>query len=300
MGTKRTKKLLNKSVFATAKERICYLFDHFDSLYISLSGGKDSSVLVNLAIEEAEKRNRLPVDVLIVDFEAQFQHTEDFLKRLVRTGKVNPYWVCLPITLRNAVSQFQPKWMCWDPNCKDIWVRSIPDVKGVISKPEQLPFFEVGTEFEDFVIEFADWYQKQKGTEIAVVIGIRADESLNRYQTIKNVRKIRYKHKQWTTQMIKGVYMAYPIYDWKARDIWIVNGRRGWDYNRIYDLMHKAGVKLSLQRLCQPFGDEQRKSLWLYQLLEPDTWQKLVGRVEGCNFGGRYTKSKGEYSALSV
>lgn len=57
--------------------------------------------------------------------------------------------------------------------------------------------------------------------------------------------------------------------------------------------MHKAGVPLSQQRLCQPFGDDQRRGLWLYQILEPNTWQRLVQRVQGCNFGARYSKEQG-------
>ncbi|RTZ17895.1 DUF3440 domain-containing protein [Vibrio aquaticus] len=287
------KKQLKEDVFTAAKRRISYIFDHFDHLYISVSGGKDSAVLLNLAIREAEIRGRLPLDILIVDFEAQFEQTAAFLERIVLTGKVNPYWICLPISLRNSVSQFQPKWVCWDPKEKHRWVRSLPNVKGVISDEQTLPFFEPGVEFEDFVCQFAHWYQQAKGTQIAILIGIRADESLNRYKTIKNIKKAKFNDRAWTTQMLDDVYMAYPIYDWNTEDIWIANGKFKWDYNRVYDLMHQAGVKLSLQRLCQPFGDEQRKSLWLYQKLEPDTWQKLVERVEGCNFGARYTKDQG-------
>ncbi|MCG9782245.1 DUF3440 domain-containing protein [Vibrio brasiliensis] len=293
MGSVSGKQEFKDNVYVAAQKRVSYIFDDFEHFYISLSGGKDSAVLLNLAIEEGERRGRLPLDVLIIDFEAQFEQTEKFLKRLVSSGKINVYWVCLPISLRNAVSQFQPKWMCWDPREKHRWVRSIPEVKGVISKAEQLPFFKVGVEFEDFVCQFASWYQQQKKTQVAVLIGIRADESLNRYKTIRNKKKLKYKSLPWTTKMLDDVYMAYPIYDWKTKDIWIANARYGWDYNRIYDLMHQAGVKLSLQRLCQPFGDEQRKGLWLYRILEPHTWQKLVDRVEGCNFGARYTKEQG-------
>ena len=224
---------------------------------------------------------------------SQYHETHAFIERMVLRGEVNPYWVCLPLSLRNSISQFQPKWLCWDPDKEAQWVREIPQHEGVISDLEHLPFFKKGLEFEDFVFKFAHWYQKKKGTPIAVLIGIRADESLHRFKTIKNRAKKKFDDKYWTTQMQGDVYMAYPLYDWKTPDIWVANSRFNWDYNRIYDLMHKAGVPLSQQRLCQPFGDEQRKGLWLYQILEPDTWQKLVARVEGCNFGARYSKSQG-------
>lgn len=289
----RKKSLLGKDVMLAAQERISYIYDHFEHLYVSFSGGKDSGVLLNLAIEEAQRRDRLPVDTLIVDFEAQYKETEGFIERMVATNKIRPYWICLPIGLRNSVSQFEPKWLCWDERKKVNWVRKLPDGFGVFNDPNELPFFYPGMEFEDFVFDFAHWYQQQKQTKIAVLIGLRADESLNRYNTIKNQYKDKFHHLPWTTKMQQDVYMAYPIYDWKTRDIWIANGRRQWDYNKVYDLMHKAGVSISQQRLCQPFGDEQRKGLWLYQILEPDTWQKLVDRVEGCNFGARYSKEQG-------
>lgn len=289
MGRKNT---LDINVYHAAKERVSVIFDKFPHFYVSVSGGKDSGVLLNLVIQEAERRGRLPVDVLIVDFEAQYKETEYFIGRLIETGKLNPYWVCLPICLRNSVSQFQSKWLCWDPKKKSQWVRPLPKYQGVISDPEFFPFFEAGMEFEEFVSHFCLWYQSRKGTNIAALIGIRSDESLHRFNTIKNARKKRFEGYYWTTKMHEKAYMVYPIYDWKSRDIWIANGKFGWDYNKIYDLMNMAGVSLSQQRLCQPFGDEQRKGLWLYKILEPDTWQKLLQRVEGCNFGGRYANQQ--------
>lgn len=283
----------DQDVNQAARERIRHILRHFPHFYVSLSGGKDSGVLLNLAIEESEKLGRLPVDVLIIDFEAQYQHTIKFLERMAKTGKIRPYWVCLPLSLRNAVSQYQPKWLCWDPNAQDKWVRPYPNVAGVITDPTFFPFFETGMEFEEFVVEFAKWYQAKHQTSIAALVGIRADESLNRYRTIKNQHKARFHHHAWTTKLGDQMYSAYPIYDWKTRDIWIANGRFCWDYNRIYELMYKAGVSLAQQRLCQPFGDDQRKGLWLYHILEPHTWQKLIERVEGCNFGARYCKDQG-------
>ena len=50
----------------------------------------------------------------------------------------------------------------------------------------------------------------------------------------------------------------YPLYDWKARDIWIYNARTRAIYNPLYDLMYRAGVPLRNMRVCEPFGPEQR------------------------------------------
>lgn len=292
-GISNGKRQLDKDVNLAARERCRYLLNNFPNIYVAFSGGKDSAVTLNMFIEEARLMNRLPVDVLVVDMEAQYKHTIDFIQRMVDRPEVNAYWVCLPLSLRNAVSQFQPKWVCWEPNLQHRWLRTLPPHKSVISDINYFPFFRVGMEFEDFVEDFGYWYQQQKQTQCACVVGIRADESLNRYLTVKNLRKKCFENIRWTTEANPLLYRAYPIYDWKVQDIWTANGRFKWDYNRIYDLMHLAGLSLSQQRLCQPFGDDQRKALWLFQILEPQTWQKLVERVEGCNFGARYSKAQG-------
>jgi len=87
---------------------------------------------------------------------------------------------------------------------------------------------------------------------------------------------------------------VYPIYDWRTEDIWLFHSRnKELSHNKVYDLMTKAGVKFSNQRLCQPFGDDQKKGLWLYQILEPDTWYKLLNRVSGVNSGALYSQETG-------
>lgn len=277
------------TVFEATLERLDFIYTHFEKVYVSFSGGKDSGVLVNMAIEVARRHNRLPVNVLIIDLEAQYTATIEYISRMASLPEVKAYWICLPLNLRNAVSQYQSHWICWDESKRDAWVREYPDHPAVIKDSGFFPFFKKGMEFEEFVVEFGKWFAN--GEAAACLVGIRTDESFNRYRTINNFTKQRYQRKQWSTQIADGLYNFYPIYDWKARDIWIANGRYKFDYNRIYDLMYLAGLRLSQMRLCQPYGDDQRKGLYLYKILEPETWSKIVNRVEGANFGNRYSEN---------
>jgi predicted phosphoadenosine phosphosulfate sulfurtransferase len=286
------KRSLNLNVEQAARNRIQVLLQEFENFYVSFSGGKDSGVLLNLVIEEARKQGKLPVDVLIVDLEGQFHHTVEFIEKMVSKKEVNPFWVCLPLSLRNAVSQIQPKWICWDPEVEQLWVRQKPSHKSVIDDEDFFPFYYFGMEFEEFVDAFGQWHSTQKKGATVCLIGNRANESLNRYNTVKNSFKKMLEDYKWTTKSTDYFYKAYPIYDWHVKDVWAANGRFGWSYNHIYDLMQMAGLSLTKQRLCQPFGDDQRKSLWLYQILEPYTWQKLVKRVAGVNFGCKYSKNQ--------
>ena len=63
--------------------------------------------------------------------------------------------------------------------------------------------------------------------------------------------------------------------------------------------MTRAGVKFSNQRLCQPFGDDQKKGLWLYHILEPQTWYKLINRVSGVNSGALYVQETGNINGAT-
>lgn len=292
------KKFSNKNVLTAAKERIAYTFDNFDKILLSFSGGKDSSVMFHLVMEEAILRGR-KIGVMLIDFEAQYKATADHAKEMFDLYKDNIelHWICLPIKLRNAVSNYQPTWTCWDETCKDDWIREMPKYPGVVSDHNHYPFFVRRLEFEEFIIMFADWYAA--GEKLATFVGIRCDESLNRFRTIAIADKKTYNGKRWTTHVVDNVYNIYPIYDWRTKDIWVYNKTSGKCYNTIYDLMHQAGVPLSQQRLCQPYGDDQRRGLWLYHILEPESWFKLVSRVNGANSGSLYINETGNVTGYN-
>lgn len=283
------KKLLGKNVYEAARERVAWAFDTFERLYVSFSGGKDSTVMLHLVMDEAIRRGR-KVGVLFVDLEAQYKLTIDHVQAMydLYREQVEPYWVALPIILRNAVSQYQPRWICWEPGKEDVWVRQPP--KMAITDPGYFPFYRYAMEFEEFVPGFGQWYSQGKLT--ACFVGIRADESLNRFRTLI-AKKVRYEDKQYTTWCGGSVYNVYPIYDWKTQDIWVYHAKFNKPYNRLYDLMHQAGLTIHQMRICQPYGDDQRKGLWLFHVIEPETWAKIVARVNGANQGALYAQESG-------
>lgn len=292
-----TKNYLNVTVLAAAKERIAKAFDVFEKYYISFSGGKDSTVMMHLVMQEAIKRGKR-VGLLIIDLEAQYSNTIDHLNNMVEMYKdhIDLHWICAELLLRNAVSDFQPKWVCWDEGNKPLWVREKP---GLAADLSQYDFYQPRMEFEEFMVIFGQWYAKDKLT--AAFIGIRADESLHRYRAIVASKKnIMLNGWKWTTKVVGLLYNAYPIYDWRTEDIWVFHSRfKELPHNKVYDLMTMAGVKLSNQRLCQPYGDDQKKGLWLYHILEPNTWYKLLNRVSGVNSGSLYINETGNINGYN-
>jgi len=280
------------SVLDASRGRISEVFDGFEKIYLSFSGGKDSSVMLHLVMDEAIKRNR-KIGVLVIDLEAQYVETIAHIKEMTAMYKDNIelFWVCVPLLLRNAVTNFEPRWVCWDPDKKDIWVRQMPENA---TTAKDLSFFVPKMEFEEFMVLFGEWYGG--GKDVAAFVGIRADESLHRYCAIATWDKKgkMFNNRRWTTKVADNVYNIYPIYDWRTEDDWRYHAHfPNKPHNKVYDKMHMAGVKISQQRLCQPYGDDQKKGLWLYHILEPDTWFKLIARVNGANSGSLYINEHG-------
>ena len=282
---------LGMSVLTAAQQRVSEAFDLCERVYVSFSGGKDSTVMLHLVAAEARKRNRR-FGLLLVDLEGQYRVTIEHAQTCYAMYEdcAEPFWVCLPIALRNAVSVYQPKWMCWEPGKQDVWVRGIPET--AISDESYFPFFRRNMEFEEFVPEFGEWYAQGKRT--ACFVGIRSDESLNRFRTIASTSKETRGGRQWTSLVTPNVYNVYPIYDWRTEDIWTFQGENPeLPYNHLYDLMGMAGLKISQMRICQPYGDDQRRGLWLFHLIEPETWARVVARVNGANGGALYIQEWG-------
>ena len=283
------KKPLGISVLAAAEARIARVFDDFERVYLSFSAGKDSTVMLHLVAAEARRRGRR-FGLLLIDLEAQYRLTMEHAEEMFGeyADVVEPFWVALPLRLRNAVSMIDPRWMCWDPDAEALWVRRPP--KFAITRHDALPFFRVGMEFEEFVEDFHAWYAGD--VEAACFVGIRTAESLNRWRTIAGTRIARHAGLLWTTKKAGGANV-YPIYDWRTEDLWTYHATTGLPYNALYDRMHQAGLTVHQMRICQPYGDDQRKGLWLYQIIEPETWGRVVARVSGANSGALYAMERG-------
>lgn len=292
------KRGIGKNVLEAAEERIRWVFDTFPRIYLSGPSGKDSGAMMHLVCLEARRRGRR-VGVLYIDLEAQYQFTINHVAEMMElyADVIAPYWLAIPVHLRNATSNIEPQWIAWDPEAKSRWVRLPP--RTAITTWEEFPWYEpiwqdgarrVAMEFEEIVEEFGHWYGGDQAT--ACFVGIRTQESLNRWRSL-TASKHTMEGMQWTTWKGRSVFNCYPIYDWRTEDVWTYFGRTGLPYNRVYDIMHQAGLSIHQQRICQPYGDDQRKGLHLFQVIEPKTWTKIVQRVAGANMGALYARSRG-------
>lgn len=282
----------NKNVYDAANERIDFIFKNFKRIYLSFSGGKDSGVMLNLTLEYMRKHGiKEKIGLMVLDNEANYEYSLSFMHSIIKNNLdlLDVYWVCLPITLPCTVSSYMTEWQCWGVNDEDKWIRPMPKEDYVINVDNNpFDFFQENMQYFEFWDKFGDWYSQ--GELTACMIGIRADESLNRFRTIMNERKTMLHGESWTKKNTDTVYNVYPIYDWRTDDIWVANGKFDWEYNELYDIFYKAGLSIYQMRVASPFMSESKSSLNLYRVIDPHVWQRLVSRVEGANFVATYGK----------
>ena len=282
------------NVYERTQQRLKTVFDLFDNIYVSFSGGKDSGVLLNLCIDYIRRHGlRRRIGVFHMDYEIQYRDTLDYVDRTLAANAdiLDVYRVCVPFKVQTCTSMFRQYWRPWEESKRDIWVREMPE--GSLTRRD-FPFFTDEMWDYEFQNRFAEWLHARSGAaRTCCLIGIRTQESFNRWRTIYSDRNHhRFSDKRWIRQRTgKGICNAYPLYDWLTTDIWTANGRFGWPYNRLYDLFYRAGVPLDSQRVASPFISPAIASLHLYKAIDPDTWGRMVGRVDGANFAALYGRT---------
>jgi len=272
---------INTNVWDMAMQRINYIYDMFDEIVVSFSGGKDSTAVLNTALIVAEERGRLPLRVVFYDEEAIPFQTEEYVRRISKDPRINLEWYCLPLELRNACSRKFPKWYSWDIDDRDKWVRPLPP-EGITSHPliDGLP--------KDKRIGWAEFAPTLAlGNNTAFLMGIRASESMTRRRAV-TMKKI----DNFIVNYGTGLAKCYPIYDWQTADVWTAPHRLGWDYNRAYDHMEMLGIGPDQQRCAPPFGEEPLGGLWVFAQAFPDIWDKMLDRAHGVAAAARYARTE--------
>lgn len=282
----------DKNVYEAANERLDYIFNNFDRIYLSFSGGKDSGVMLNLTLDYM-RRNGITkkIGLMTLDNEANYTHSLNFMHSIVQKNLdlLDVYWCCLPVTLPCTVSSYEIDWQCWGESDKERWIRPMPTEDYIVNiDNHNFPWFRENMNYDEFWDEFGEWYAD--GQRCCCMIGIRTDESLNRYRSIMNERKGMLDGNIWTKKNGEFVYNCYPIYDWRTDDIWIANCKFDWEYNELYDVFWKSGMTVAQMRVASPFMSESKSSLNMYRVIDSGVWSRLCARVAGANFVATYGK----------
>ena len=151
-----------ENVYELIQKRLKFIFDEFDNIYVSFSGGKDSGVLLNLCIDYIRKHNlNRKIGVFHMDYEAQYKMTTDYVEETFRQNLdiLEIYHVCVPFKVVTCASMYQQFWRPWDEEMHANWVRPMP--KNCYKK-EDFPFYNDEMWDYNFQVEFGRWYHKKK------------------------------------------------------------------------------------------------------------------------------------------
>ena len=157
------RKYLEQNVLEALKERLKLIFEEFDNIYVSFSGGKDSGLLLNLVLDY--RREHYPdktIGIFHQDFEAQYTVTTEYVERTFEKIKdeAECYWVCLPMATRTALSSYEMYWYPWDDKKKELWVRPMPDKDYVINLDNNpITTYRYRMHQEDLAKQFGRWYR---------------------------------------------------------------------------------------------------------------------------------------------
>lgn len=258
-------------------ERIEYLFDEFENIAVNFSGGKDSTVTLNLALMVAEKKNRLPLKVLFIDQEAEWDCTIDYMKSVMYDPRVEPYWFQIPFRIFNATCSDEPWLNAWDVNPEVTWIRE-KDPIAIHKNPTQID------RFGELFNALYNWIFK--GKSHAVLAGVRCEESPARRTGLTTFAT--YKWITWgkVENNKRDQFVFYPLYDWSYRDIWKAIHDNRWEYCVLYDYMYQYGISPMKMRLSNVTHETAVDSLFFLQEIEGDLWARLTQRLRGINTAG--------------
>lgn len=277
------------NVLEATKKRLEYVFDEFDNIMVSISGGKDSEVLCYLALQEARKRGR-KIGIFFLDEEVVYQSTIEMVEYLMSMypENTNRFWVQIPFNLSNSTSYTDNQLHAWEQAKKPVWMHKRSS-KNILNKTwshkTRVSNKLKGFGFYDLLYNFELSFENT-----AFLVGLRADESLNRYRTM--VKNTGYKDIYWSTKRAGTNYTFYPIYDWSFSDIWKFIGENNLKYHKFYDFAYRKGKTINEIRVSSLTHEQSFKSIKDLPEFEFDTYEKLLKRLKGISFAQETAKDR--------
>tara|TARA_R100000329_G_scaffold150966_1_gene145338 strand:+ start:1033 stop:2148 length:1116 start_codon:yes stop_codon:yes gene_type:complete len=273
--------LMDKNVWESALERIRFLFDEFECVTIGMSGGKDSTVVYNIAKIVAKEKNRLPLNVFWIDQEAEWTFTQNYIRKVMYDKDVKPYWYQIPLHIDNATSLEQKVLNCWEVGKDDEWLH--PKDKISIHKN----VYGTG----DFKKLFGSIFKKDfAGKKHCHLTGVRAEESPGRLLGMTS--GLTYKDITWGLKEVSDTnhFTFHPLYDWSYTDIWKAINDNDWEYNELYDLQFRYGVHIPNMRVSNLHHETAVRSLFYLQEFDGDLYNRMTKRIKGVDMAGKMGK----------
>lgn len=248
------------------KERIKLVLDIYPKIYISFSGGKDSTVLAEL-VRQICKEHGKPFISIFNDIETIAPEITDFV--VMRQKRYNVHLLQAPVIFKSSGEL--PTWTNWDEKYKDYWCK--PHI-GMIPEIKLNSWFNLFTDYSKYLSDDLPFCN---------FVGLRSQESFHRNMTTTRTKKNNpinwlYDHGNYAK--------CYPIFDWTWQNVWdyIIDNNLG--YNKCYDYWTNSKVKHSISRTGSLYSaakgqSKQRwESLFRFEQYNEDFFNRIIKRME--------------------
>jgi predicted phosphoadenosine phosphosulfate sulfurtransferase len=275
---------LEYNVFDGAVSRMCELYSEGHRVVVSVSGGKDSGVSLEVCVLAARMTGRLPVEVVTRDEEIMFPGTFEYLERMAAREEIDFHWLVAGQPIVNLFNRRNPYFWAFDDRLSpEQWVRTPP------------PFAErIPEQYIQGIVTSAR-FPPAAGKELYTVVGLRVQESINRQRGIYSSGGYRTGNaNKW------GSKYARPCYDWTDADVWKAIHDNSWDYNTAYDTMHRMGIPRKDLRISPPtLAIASVPALQMAARAWPQWFNRVATRLEGVRtvamFGKRAVQPSRRY-----
>ena len=270
------------NVLEAAKQRIRFIYEEFEGdVSVSVSGGKDSTVVLELACQVAKELGIDRVHAMWLDQECEFEATVDYMRKINAREDIDLDWYQVPFKLFNSTNHADPWLRVWDPDPAVEWVRE--------KEPDSIH----ENTFTDYRGRPIERFTKllgaiNKSSARAHLTGVRAEESPGRTLGVSSQQT--YKYVTWGSKGLPKnkdgstpFYLFHPLYDWRFPEIWKAIHEHGWDYNDHYNTQFRMGVPTRQMRVSNYHHETALHALTVLQEIEPETWERATRRLAGVN-----------------
>lgn len=265
-----------KNVYEAALERIRYIFQEFygkRKIIVTMSGGKDSTVVMHLCHEVMKELDIPKIPVLFLDQEAETPMTIEYIRYVMNLPWVEPYWIQSFFREWNAS---KGEWFnVWGPGEK--WIREKEaNSYGDLNIPNNTYFSKTLDSVHSLLF----------GKDYLTLGGVRIDESparLSGLTTSECLPGITWGHgggfyKDGTPKSLG----LYPIWDWKVSDVWYYIFSNKLQYCKLYNYEFSR-KPLRACRVSSLIHEQAIQELGFIKEIDPWFYDKLVKRVANVN-----------------